>query len=269
MDDYYESNRRNWDERARVHPETDYYDVAGFLDGESSLWPLEREELGPHVDEGTSLLHLQCHFGMDTLSWAREGAEVVGVDFSGEAVREARILADEAGLADRAEFVESDVLGLDLDREFDVVFTSYGVLAWLDDLAAWADTVDRHLAPGGVFYIAENHPVAGTFASVEGDSAELAYPYFSDEPLHFDVQGSYAADAEFEHSEHYEWAHTLGDIVTELATRGLRIEFLHEHPFCTWRCYEGMTEDEQGYWWLPEDVAVELPLTFSLKARKE
>ncbi|WP_435318340.1 class I SAM-dependent methyltransferase [Haloarchaeobius sp. TZWSO28] len=269
MDDYQEANRRNWDERAAVHPETEYYDVDGFLAGESSLWPLEREELGEDVGDGTSLLHLQCHFGMDTLSWAREGAEVVGVDFSTQAVETARELADEAGLADRAEFVQANVLALDLEREFDVVFTSYGVLCWLDDLDAWAETIERHLAPGGTFYIADGHPVAGMLENVSGDTAELAFPYFPGEAVHFDVQGSYASDAEFEHTEQYEWAHPLGEVVTALASRGLRIEFLHEHPWTTWRRYEDMEQDEAGRWWLPEDAAVELPLQFSLKATKE
>ncbi|WP_435332703.1 class I SAM-dependent methyltransferase [Haloarchaeobius sp. TZWWS8] len=264
-----EANRRNWDERAAVHPDSDYYDVDGFLAGESSLWDLERDELGPHVDDATTMLHLQCHFGLDSLSWAREGARVTGVDFSGEAVRTAEELADEADLADRTEFVEADVLELELDREFDVVFTSYGVLCWLADIEAWADTVARHLAPGGVFYIAENHPLGGMFESVAGDTAELAYPYFSGETMHFDVQGSYASDAEFEHTDHYEWAHSLGDVVTALASRGLTIEFLHEQPWCTWQRFETMEEDDRGRFWLPEDVPVDLPLTFSLKARKE
>ncbi|WP_439026370.1 class I SAM-dependent methyltransferase [Haloarchaeobius sp. DT45] len=270
MDEHRETNRRMWDERATHHPDTDYYDVEGFLDGESSLWDLERDELGSDISAGTTLLHLQCHFGMDTLSWARDGADVVGVDFSEEAIRRARELATEADLADRAEFVEGDVLDLDLGREFDVVFTSYGVLCWLDDLDSWADTVARHLAPGGVFYIAEGHPLAGTFEHVDGDTATLAYSYFHGEPEHFDEQGSYADfDAEFEHTEMYEWGHSLGEVVTALATRGLRIEFLHEFPWCTWQRFEGMTEDDCGRWWLPDDVPVDLPQTFSLKARKE
>jgi 2-polyprenyl-3-methyl-5-hydroxy-6-metoxy-1,4-benzoquinol methylase len=168
MDEYREANRRNWDERTAVHPESDHYDVEGFLDGDTSLYPLEREEIGDAVDEDTELLHLQCHFGLDTLSWAREGATAVGVDFSPESVELARELAAEAGLADRAEFVEADVLELDLDREFDVVFTSYGVLFWLPDLDAWTETVASHLRPGGIFYLAEIHPFGSVFEDVSG-----------------------------------------------------------------------------------------------------
>ena len=233
MDEYTETNRRNWDERAVRHPDTDYYDVEGFFDGESSLYPLEREEFVPSVErENPAVLHLQCHFGMDTLSLVRAGAsEVVGVDFSPEAIEQARGLAAEAGLADTAKFVEGDVLDLDLGREFDVVYTSYGVLGWLSDLDGWAGTVVRHLRDGGTFYIAENHPIAGVFEHVGGDTAELAHPYFADEPMFFDAQGSYAdLDAEFEHTEQYQFAHSLGETVTVLTERGLRVEFLHEFP---------------------------------------
>lgn len=264
------ANRANWEERAAHHPDTAHYDIDAFLDGESSLYPLEREELGDAVGLGTSLLHLQCHLGTDTLSWAREGAEVVGVDFSPEALEFARDLAAETGLADRAEFVEADVL--DLDREFDVVFTTYGVLFWLPDIEAWADTVARHLADGGTFYIAELHPFTGMLENVSDGAAEFAHPYFhEDEPLRFDIDGSYAdEDAEFEATTTYEWAHGLGEIVTALCEAGLRIEFLHEHPWAEFRMWEALEVDEEGRWWLPEDDETpDLPLTFSIRARKE
>lgn len=268
MDEYRDANRRNWDERADVHPDTDYYDVAGFLDGKSSLHSLERDELGEEISEDTDLLHLQCHFGLDTLSWAREGASVVGVDFSEEAIELARELAEETNLDQRAEFVEADVLALDLDRQFDVVFTTYGVLYWLPDIDSWAETVGSHLRPGGTFYIAEIHPFGGVFEDISGESATLSHPYFGDdEPLKFEVGGSYAAeDAEFENDVTYEWSHGLGEIVSALADAGLRIDFLHEHPWADFRMYENMTEDEEGRWWPPEDAPFDLPLTFSIRA---
>lgn len=269
MDEYTETNRRNWNERAARHPDTDYYDVEGFIDGESSLYSLEREEFVPFVEsENPTVLHLQCHFGMDTLSLVRAGASsVVGVDFSPEAIEQARDLAAEAGLADSTEFVEGDVLELDLGREFDAVYTSYGVLGWLSDLDSWAATVVRHLRDGGTFYIAENHPIAGTFEHVDENTAELAYPYFAGEPMFFDAQGSYAdLDAEFEHTEQYQFSHSLGEIVTVLTMHGLRVEFLHEFPWATWQMYGSMTVDSEGRWWLLDGV--DLPLTFSLKATK-
>ncbi|WP_435349628.1 class I SAM-dependent methyltransferase [Haloarchaeobius sp. HRN-SO-5] len=271
-DDRTEANRRNWDERVAVHPGTDYYDVDGFLDGASSLYALERDELADVVDEETELLHLMCHFGLDTLSWARTCRSVVGVDFSPAAVEKATDLAETAGLDDRAEFVEGNVLDVDLGRQFDVVFNTFGVLGWLEDVEAWADTVARHLRPGGTFYFADVHPVAGCFTHVDADGASFggwSFSYFREEPMRFDVGGSYAdPDAEFEHTEQYEYQHTLGEAVSALASRDLDIEFLHEFPWADFELYDGMEEGDDGRWWLPEDVPVELPLTVSLRAQK-
>ncbi|HEV8573328.1 MAG TPA: class I SAM-dependent methyltransferase [Dehalococcoidia bacterium] len=135
MDQYFETNRRHWDELVAIHGRSDYYDVAGFKAGKSSLHSLEREELGDV--RGKSLLHLQCHFGLDTLSWAREGATVTGVDFSEPAIDAARALAKDCGIKSR--FIVSDIYGLPerLDEQFDVVFTSYGVTLWLPEMARW------------------------------------------------------------------------------------------------------------------------------------
>jgi SAM-dependent methyltransferase len=265
-------NRRNWDERAAVHPDTDYYDVEGFLAGGSSLYDVEREELADVVDGDTDLLHPMCHFGLDTLSWARECREVVGVDFAPTAVEEARDLAEEAGI-ENATFVESDVYDLGLDRAFDVVFTTFGVVGWLDDLDAWAAVLVDHLRTGGHLYFADIHPVAGCFEHVGPDGAafgEWSHSYFREEPIHVDADGSYAdLDAEFEQSETVQYQHGVGDIVGALAGQGLRVEFLHEFPWADFPMFEGMTEDDQGRWWLPEEVPVEVPLTLSVRARKE
>jgi SAM-dependent methyltransferase len=267
-----ELNRRNWDERATVHPDTGYYDVEGFLDGGSSLYPIEREELADVVDADTELLHPMCHFGLDTLSWARECREVVGVDFSPAALDRARDLAVEAGI-ENATFVESDVLDLDLGREFDVVFTTFGVLGWLADLDAWAGVLAEHLRSGGYLYVADIHPVAACFEYVGPEGAtfgEWSHSYFREEPIHVDAGGSYAdLDAEFEHTESVQYQHPLGEAVGVLTERDLRVEFLHEFPWADFPMYESMAEDDEGRWWLPESVPVELPLTFSLRARKQ
>lgn len=264
-------NRRNWDERAAVHPETRYYDVEGFLAGGSSLYPIEREELADVVGADTDLLHPMCHFGLDTLSWGRECREVVGVDFAPAAVERARELANEAGIEDAA-FVESDVYDLDLDRRFDVVFTTFGVLGWLDDLDAWAEVLVDHLRTGGHLYLADVHPVASCFADVGPDGAAFgawSHSYFREAPIHVDADGSYAdLEAEFEHTESVQYQHALGEAVSALTNRDLRVEFLHEFPWADFPMYEGMVADDEGRWWLPEDVPVELPLTFSLRAEK-
>jgi SAM-dependent methyltransferase len=262
-------NRAHWEELAELHPETEFYDVPSFLAGESSLLPAEREELGPLVGEGTRLLHLQCHFGMDTLSWAREGAEVVGVDFAETAVETARELAVETGLADRADFVQSDVYDLPepLDGEFDVVFTSYGVLYWLPDLRAWAEVVESFVAPGGTFYLVENHPFTGSLHEDSTPEAmRFAYPYFEGTDLTFDEDGSYADwDAELEHTRTHEFPHSMSEVLNALLETDLELEFVHEHPWSEFRQLGGMEADDEGRWWLP-GLEHDLPFLFSLRA---
>lgn len=272
MDEPLETNRRVWDELAALHPDTEFYDVPGFLAGESSLQSLERDELGTIVEGAESLLHLQCHFGMDTLSWARDfDVDVVGVDFSSEAIERARLLAQETGLEDRSAFVEANVLEVDLDQAFDVVFTSYGALNWLPDIDAWAATIERHLRPGGTFYIAEFHPFAFMFEDVSDRSGTLAYPYFDQgEPIQVEEDGSYAdPEATLEHTRTNEWNHGLGSILTALCDAGLRIDFVHEYPWLEFQLYPSMVEDDDGNWWLPDDGTPAIPLTFSVRAVRE
>ncbi|MFC6835770.1 class I SAM-dependent methyltransferase [Halomarina ordinaria] len=271
MDDRLADNRAHWEELAALHPDTAFYDVESFLDGESTLRPLEREELGGRVGEGTRLLHLQCHFGLDTLSWARHGADVTGADFSETAVETARDLARETGLAERARFVEGDLYDLPavLDEAFDVVFTSYGVLNWLPDIEAWADVVGHFLTSGGTFYVAEIHPFSHVLMDldlVEGRPVP-DWSYFGGDPRTYDEDGTYAdREAELDDTVTHEWAHGLGEVVTALVDAGLDVEFVREHPFACFEQFPGMEHDEDGYWWLPE-APEDVPLTFSLRAR--
>lgn len=265
MDERTETNRANWEDRAAVHPDTDYYDVAGFLDGESTLRAVERRELADVVDADTRLCHLMCHFGLDTLSWARRCARVTGVDFSETAVETARDIADEAGLADHATFVCADVLDAcdAVADEFDIVFASYGVLVWVEDLAAFAETAADLLEPGGTFYLVDGHPLSHTL----DDEGTVAHSYFRDEPVVVDQQGTYAdPDAELDNTKSYQWTHALGDVVTAVADAGLRVEFCHEFPFAHFEKYDGMVEDD-GRWRPAEGPA--LPLSFSLRATRE
>lgn len=272
MDDrhreYVEENRAHWDELAEHHPDTDHYDVETFLDGESTLRRLEREELDA---AGARLLHLQCHFGLDTLSWVRDGgaAHATGVDFAPTAVETARELRDRVGLSpDRARFVESDVYELDLDVTFDVVFTSYGTIYWLPDLERWAEVVAAHLDPGGTFYVADGHPFATPFHHEStADDLRVAHPYFGTEPTTTEHDGSYAGwDFGLENRRAHGFAHPLGDIVTSLVDAGLRIEFLREHPWSFFGRFDAMEADDDDRWWLP-GLEYDLPFTFSLKAR--
>jgi SAM-dependent methyltransferase len=264
-------NQTLWDAWTRIHVPSEFYDVASFRDGTRPirLTDYEREEIGPV--EGRTLLHLQCHFGLDTLSWARLGAVVTGLDFSSEAIAAARTLAADVGLP--ATFVQSNLYDAPaaLEGEFDIVYTSRGVLGWLPDIEGWARVAAHFVRPGGTFYLTEIHPVEQVFEDegVAPGELRLAYPYWSHaDPITFDVVGSYAdraapTDGLREHG----WSHALGEVVTALIDAGLRIDFLHEFPFVDWPV-DFLVEGADGRWRLPEDSKGQLPLFYSIRATK-
>jgi SAM-dependent methyltransferase len=249
--DVFETNERFWDESTPRKMDHGSYPLEEFRDGETTLFEHEREAIGDV--SGRSVLHLQCNNGLETLSLARAGANAVGIDFSEESLRYARELADESGLD--AEFVRCNVYDVPetLDRRFDVVYTSRGVLAWLPDLEDWADVIARSLVEDGVFYLFEGHPLVHLF---DGD-LRATRSYFDNRPSRRE-KARFGAD-----EEHYLTHHKLGDVVTALASAGLRIEFVHEFPFHYWQRWEGMVQDDSGRWTLPDE---ELPLTFSIRA---
>lgn len=271
MDDALRDNRDLWDAWARINAASDFYDVASFRDGGRPirLRDYEREEIG--AVEGRTLLHLQCHFGMDTLSWARLGAIATGVDFSEVAIAAARELAAEVGVP--ARFVVSNLYDLPdvLDGEFDIVYTSRGVLGWLPDIVAWARVVAHFVRPGGFFYVTEIHPVAQVFLDEGVAPGELrpVYPYWSHEaPLTFEAHGSYAdRDAPTDGLVEHGWNHSLGEIVTALIDAGLRIEFVHEFDFVEWPV-EFLVGGDDGRYRLPPGTPGQLPLFFSIRATK-
>lgn len=247
------------------------YDVAGFKAGRragrEALDSLEVRLVGDVT--GKSLLHLQCHFGLDTLAWARRGATVTGVDFSGEAIATARALSEELKIP--ASFIETDVYELParLSGEFDVVFASHGVLCWLPDLDRWARVAAQFLRPGGLFCLIEGHP----FPTVFDDRAperelRIAFPYFhTDEPVRGERQGSYAVpDGRFE-SVTYEWPHSLSDVIGAILRAGLRVTSFDEYPYVGWPMFPWMEGRPDGTWRWPADTP-SLPLLFSLTATK-
>jgi len=274
LDDYLKANLASWDEAVAVHVGSEFYDVAGFKAGRTSLGEIELEELGPFVGEGTSLLHLQCHFGLDTLSWARRGAVVTGADFSGEAIRTARALAAEVGLSARASFVQSDVEHLPdaLAGRFDVVFTSWGALIWLGDLERWAEVVAHFLKPGGTFFIAEFHPYAFLLAEDSTpDSLRIGYPYFMyGVPQRFDEDGDYAdPEAKQEHTVTFEWLHGFAEIIDPLLQRGLRLDSFRELPYTIPGLpFSFLEKDERGMLRVKRHHD-DFPLTFTLRMTKE
>jgi SAM-dependent methyltransferase len=263
MDDYLAANRARWDEVAPQHARAAFYDLEGFRAGKSSLHSIEREELGPV--RGKSLLHLQCHFGLDTLSWARLGAKVAGLDFSPVAIEIARSLSVELEIP--SDFVCTSVYDAPavIDRQFDIVFTSYGVLVWLPDLTRWARVIARFLRPGGVFCVVEHHPLLHTL-DLDASELRVASSYFhSDQPVAYKTDESYAGATIRSVPEAFEWQHTLSDVVSALLGAGLAIQSLREYPVCTWRASPLMVQDPEGWWRWPPGVP-ELPLMFSLKA---
>lgn len=271
MDEALLENRRLWDAWTGINARSAFYDVASFRSGERPirLSDYEREEVGPV--EGRTLLHLQCHFGLDTLSWARLGAVVTGVDFSDTGVETARALAADVALP--AEFVVANLYDLPtvLDGQFDIVYTSRGVLMWLPDIAGWARVAAHFVKPGGIFYVTEIHPVALAFddEDVAPGELRLRYPYWSHEqPLSFPVKGSYAdPEASTEGLVEHDWDHSLGEIVTALVDAGLQIELLHEFDFVEWPV-GFLVAGEDGRYRLPPSTQGQLPLFFSIRARK-
>lgn len=267
-------NHRLWEAWTAVHTRSSFYDVERFRNdpGDLRIDDWEQEEVG--AVDGASLLHVQCHFGLDTLSWARLGARVTGVDFSQAAVDFARQLATDVGLHDRARFVAANAYDLPsvLDGErFDIVYTSRGVLGCLPDIGRWGQILASCVAPGGIVYVHEIHPVIQALEE-EAGSAEgfrLAYDYWSGDALTFRVEGSYAdpsadIDAEWEHG----WNHSLGEIVMALTSAGLRLELLDEKPWLDW-ALPFLEPDAEGRYRLPAGRERSLPLMFSLRARRD
>lgn len=261
IDDRLLANRANWDERTAIHLEA--YPVQAFKTGHSTLHAIEAAEVGEVA--GKDLLHLQCHFGLDTLSWARLGARVTGVDFSPAAIAAARSLAGELGI--EARFLCSDVYALPdlLDERFDIVFTSYGALTWLPDIRRWAQIAARFVRPGGFLYVIDGHPLMHLI----DDSGEHLRPnvsYFDRDPERVEEHGSYVGEpTRFEHPVNYQWQHTLGDITSAVIDAGLHLEFLHEWPVAEYRAFPSMMRGDDGYWHLPGERR---PLLFSLRARR-
>lgn len=259
MTDAIDRNQAMWDDYARAHFTSEYYNVQRFRETRDSLHALELAEVGDV--RGKSLLHVQCHFGMDTLSWAERGATVTGMDFSPEAIRLARGLAADLNIP--ATFIESDVYGLPdvLNEQFDIVFTTYGVLCWLPDITRWAQTVAHFVKPGGMFYIADFHPVSWSFLPPDEDHT----PYFLDKPETWQTSESYAGVALGATHTETNWQHTLADIISALAGVGLRIEFLHEHPFAVDGLWSFTEQSPDGLWRHKSGEGT-LPLMFSIKA---
>jgi SAM-dependent methyltransferase len=267
MDERLAANRANWDDRTAIHIASQFYDVDGWLRDERGPRPREVEALGDV--SGLRLLHLQCHFGLDTLAWARAGAEVTGLDFSPAAIDVARDLASRAGLDRRATFVCADVYDAVAaleHRQFDVVYVSLGALCWLPSVERWAAQVGALVAPGGRFYLHDGHPLQWSF---DDDGRHLQHTYFEEpEPYVDDSAVTYTdGDAEITARRSYEWNHSIGETVTALLRSGLQLESLVEHDWTGFQRFPWLVREADGEWHIPSGHA-RIPLSFSLLARR-
>ena len=262
MKDYSKINKKWWNDVTPIHSSSKLYDLAHFKKGKRSLESIEREEIKDV--KGKTLLHLMCHFGMDTLSWARQGAIATGVDLSNDSIKLAKKLSKE--IAVPATFICSDIYELSnvLDKKFDIIFTSYGVLCWLSNIKKWAKIIDYFLKEGGMFYIVEIHP----FTSILSHDFKIFYRYFQKGPFLDDSSGTYTDwDADVKGIT-YEWSYTISDVINSLINEGLRIEYVHEFPFTMYDQFPGfMQRNEKGQYVL-KNKKIQIPLLFSLKATK-
>ncbi|MGH7609383.1 MAG: class I SAM-dependent methyltransferase [Candidatus Dormibacteria bacterium] len=260
-----EFNRAWWDERVPLHLGSTFYDLPGFRGGRSTLAAYELAESG--LRPGQELLHLQCHIGLDTLSWARLGARVTGYDFSAPALRAAGALAGKLGLA--AEFVEGEMESAAeiLGRQFDLVYTGKGALIWLPDLQPWARAIARLLCPGGCLYLVEFHPLTDVMA---WESLDFERDYEEGAEAVYDEPGDYAEPkAETVHNRCHQWLHTLGGVVSALAEAGLRVELLRERSETYFARFPPPILEAAGPGlWLPPPGRPRLPLVYSLRARR-
>jgi len=271
---YFKANKELWNQRTAVHKDSSFYDVAGFKAGKNVLTPIELNEVGDVT--GKKMLHLQCHFGMDSLNWSRLGADVTGVDLSDVAIKEARKLNDELGL--NAKFIccnvydlhpknteSSETPPLEGREAFDIVFTSYGVIGWLPDLDKWAEIIAYYLKPGGIFYLAEFHPVVWMF---DEEFTHVKYNYNNCEVIVTDSQGTYTDRYADIKAKEYCWNHSLSEVLNALIRHGLRVEQFNEFMYSPYPCFNNIVKDEDGNW-LIKGMEGKIPMVYSIKAFKQ
>lgn len=260
--DYFRVNKATWNDKVKAHAESDMYDLESFKNGKSSLMAYELEALGDV--KGKSLLHLQCHFGQDTLSWSRMGAKCVGVDLSDEGVKLAQKLNEELNLD--ADFFCCNVLDTSkyIKDSFDIVFTSYGVIGWLPDLKPWGQMIAERLKKGGIFFMAEFHPIVWMFDYL-GEKPNLKYGYMQDEVIYEEYEGTYANANSKMISKEYAWNHGLGKVVSALTEAGLHIEYLKEHDESPYNVLPDLIPIDSGMYVTKDKL---YPLIFTLKATK-
>ncbi len=261
---FFKVNKETWNKKVSIHAASEFYDVDGFKKGKTALNAYELEEVGDV--KGKTLLHLQCHFGQDTLSWSRLGAKCTGIDLSDQGIKKAKMLNEELGLD--ATFIESNLYDVpkNVEGEFDIVFTSYGVVGWLPELKTWGEIIANKLKKGGFFYMIEFHPIVWMFDFLE-TPPKLKYSYLNKEAIYEEYKGTYTNNDADILSKEYGWNHGFGEVISALTNAGLKIEYLHEFEKSPYNSFPDMVKTKDGMYVLKENLKM-FPLLYSIKATK-
>ena len=260
--DYININRELWNQRTEIHFNSDFYNVTEFLNGKSSLNPVEIELLGDVTNK--SILHLQCHFGLDSISLSKIGAHVTGVDFSNKAIIKAKSLAKTLGT--NTQFVESDIYNVPniLNQQFDIVFTSYGTVGWLPNMSKWANVIHHFLKPGGTFIMVEFHPVVWMFSN---DFKHIEFNYMDFNPIIEEEEGTYADKKAPLKTKSVSWNHGLATVIDALIKSGLTITQFNEYNYSPYNCFENTLEVEKGKFQI-KGLENKIPMLYALTAVK-
>ncbi len=260
--DYIEINKKLWDSKTEFHFDSEFYNVEAFLKGEDSLNSIEMGLLGDVKNK--KVLHLQCHFGMDTLSLSRHGALATGIDFSEKAIEKAKKLNEKLGT--NARFIQSDVYNLPevLDEKFDIIYTSYGVIGWLPDMKKWAEVISHYLKPGGDLVFVEFHPVIWMFSY---DFKAVEYEYMNSTPIVEELEGTYAdKDAQIKEKS-VSWNHGLSEVLDSLIKAGLNITDFREYNYSPYDCFQNTVKIGERKFQI-KGLENKLPMVYSIKAQK-
>lgn len=262
-EDYLEINKHTWNNKTDIHIASSFYDNEGFLNGKSTLKQIELELLGDV--SGKKILHLQCHFGQDTMTFSRMGAHATGVDLSDKAIIRAIEFASKLGLS--SQFINSDIYDLpqNLQEQFDIVFTSYGTIGWLPDMEKWANVIAHFLKPNGKFIMAEFHPVVWMF---DNAFKEIEYSYFNVEPIVEIVNGTYADRQAPMETKTITWNHPTSEVLNALLQSGLEINSFQEYDYSPYNCFENTKEIAPNKF-IIEHLGNKIPMVFSIVATKK
>ena len=263
MENYLDINRNLWNAKVDSHLKSDFYFVKDFLQGRTSLNSIELKLLGDI--KGKKILHLQCHFGQDSISLSRLGAKVTGIDLSDKAIEAAKNLAKQCGTD--TEFIISDVYDLPnvLDQEFDIVYTTYGTIGWLPDLEKWAEVISHFLKPGGQLIFVEFHPVVWMY---DNDFASVKYSYFNEETIIETNEGTYADKTADLANVEVSWNHSLSEVLTSLLTKNLVLQKFQEYNWSPYPCFQHIEEIEKGKYQIPQ-FGNKIPLVYSIIAQQK